>query len=440
MLGIFEQLIAKAVRFAGDRRGNVALTFGIATLPLIGAVGAAVDYSHANSVKAAMQSALDSTALMLARDASTMTDPNLDAKAKAYFAAMFTRPEATNIVVNATYSTTTGSQVLVTGSARVPTTIMAIAGYTTMTINGSSTAKWGSERLRVALALDNTGSMADHGKMTALKSATKSLLTQLKNAASVNGDVHVSIIPFSEDVNVGASNYNASWLDWEEWEDENERLVCSRRRCRTVTLNHNQWNGCVADRGGKNGPTGQNYDQNVTAPGSSKSSKFPADQSDDCPVQMKGLTYDWAALNSLVDSMNPAGMTNQPIGLVWAWQSLVGGGPLSAPAKSSSYAYKEVIVLMSDGLNTENRWWSSQSSIDKRMYDPAGGTGTCANIKAAGITIYAVHVNTGGDPTSTLMRNCASDSDKFWEVKTAGDLGAVFSKIGTDVNKLRVAQ
>ena len=32
MLRIFEQLIAKAVRFADDRRGNVALTFGIATL------------------------------------------------------------------------------------------------------------------------------------------------------------------------------------------------------------------------------------------------------------------------------------------------------------------------------------------------------------------------------------------------------------------------
>ena len=65
-------------------------------------------------------------------------------------------------------------------------------------------------RLRVALALDNTGSMSSNGKMTALKSATKSLLTQLKAAATQNGDVYVSIIPFSKDVNVGSSNYNAS--------------------------------------------------------------------------------------------------------------------------------------------------------------------------------------------------------------------------------------
>src|SRR6185503_9048348 len=137
-------MFRKLRAFSADRAGNVALTFGIATLPIIGAVGAAIDYSHANSVKAAMQSALDSTALMLARDAASMTDPNLDTKATNYFRAMFTRAEATDVTINATYSTSGGSQVLVTGSAKVPTTIMAIAGYNQMTVTGSSTAKWGS--------------------------------------------------------------------------------------------------------------------------------------------------------------------------------------------------------------------------------------------------------------------------------------------------------
>lgn len=75
------------------------------------------------------------------------------------------------------------------------------------------------------------------------------------------------------------------------------------------------------------------------------------------------------------------------------------------------------------------------------MYDLSkSGEGTCANIKAAGITIYTVHVNTDGDPMSTLLQNCASSSDKFWMITSAGDLGTVFSKIGTDVSKLRVAK
>ena len=61
----------------------------------------------------------------------------------------------------------------------------------------------------MALVLDNTGSMADDGKMTALKTATKNLLTQLQGAASVDGDVYVSIIPFSKNVNLGPANYGA---------------------------------------------------------------------------------------------------------------------------------------------------------------------------------------------------------------------------------------
>ena len=84
--------------FRRANSGNVAITFALATLPLIGTVGFAVDYSHANSVKAAMQAALDSTALMLSRDAATLTSSDLQTKAKSYFDALFTRPEAKNVI------------------------------------------------------------------------------------------------------------------------------------------------------------------------------------------------------------------------------------------------------------------------------------------------------------------------------------------------------
>jgi hypothetical protein len=212
-----------------------------------------------------------------------------------------------------------------------------------------------------------------------------------------------------------------------------------------VSLSHNQWNGCITDRGGTSSPSSSDWDRKVTAPGSSSSSKYPADQSDNCPAKMMGLSYDWTSMNSLVDAMSPAGSTNQPIGLVWAWQSLVGGGPLTAPAKDSNYNYKEFIILMSDGLNTQDRWYGNgrdvSTSVDNRMYDASNsGAGTCANAKAAGITIYSIQVDTGGDGLSTVMQNCASSSDKFWRITSAGDLGTVFNAIGTNLTKLRVAK
>jgi Flp pilus assembly protein TadG len=460
MLALWTKFRRSLCNFGAARGGNVAITFAMATLPVIGGVGAAVDYSHANAVKVALQAALDSTALMLSKEAATDTSTTLQTNAVKYFKAMFTRPEGTNLAITATYTTSGGSAVVVNGQVDVPTVFMGIMGYQNLTVKGSSTAKWGSQRLRVALVLDNTGSMADDGKMDALKTATKSLLAQLKAAAGTNGDVYVSIIPFSKDVNVGSNNYNGNWIDWDDWESANGSwqyvTSCSggwsRRgfsRCsgsyQWVAASHSTWNGCITDRD-------QSYDQTVTAPVASDanlpsgqaSTLFPAEQYSNCPAAMMGLSYDWTSMNNIVDSMYPNGSTNQPIGLVWGWQSLVGGGPLTAPAKDSNYTYQDIIILLSDGLNTQDRWYGNGSNVstpvDNRMYQTGNGSGTCANIKAAGITIYTIQVNTGGDPTSTLLQNCASDSSKFWELKTSSAISAAFNQIGTNLTQLRVAK
>jgi Flp pilus assembly protein TadG len=239
------------VRRHDDRRANVAITFAFASLPILGFVAAAVDYSRANSVKAAMQTALDSTALMLAKEAATDTEDQLKANALKYFTAVFARPEAKDILVNVTYTTAGGSKIVVNATAAMDAEFTKLLGYDTYHINASSTAKWGTRRLRVALVLDNTGSMADAGKMAALKTATKGLLSQLQGAVTQPGDVYVSIVPFVKDVNLGASNWNANWIYWgsstqdpgetdnTSWEpllgtcDSNSTYNNDRNRCRT---------------------------------------------------------------------------------------------------------------------------------------------------------------------------------------------------------------
>ena len=546
--------------------GNVAITFALATLPIIAMVGFAVDYSRANAVKAAMQAALDSTALMISKEAATDTNTQLQTNAQKYFLALFARPDATNVTVTANFTTDGGTSVVVNGATDVPTSVLAAIGYGVITVSGSSTARWGSNLLRVALVLDNTGSMADAGKMTALQSATKSLLTQLQTAATNNGDVYVSIVPFVKDVNLGASNYTSDYLYWDDaaksdnnsWDANNgtcqdkggfiignysPRSSClthsscsisgytsqstctgagtcslssyssqstctaagtcsngaettqssctgnkacsksqytSKNSCTSnggtwatgswtaakwtatpgtwtggvwstatttwVPKPHSTWTGCVMDRGNSGAPdTVANYDTNVgstdiTIP----SSLYPAEQYSSCPQAVMGLSYDWTSMNSLVNNMSPNGSTNQAIGLQLGWMSLVGGGPFSVPAYKTGYTYSKAIILLTDGLNTQDRWYGDGSSLgtsDDAKIDARQAL-TCANFKAASTTnvIYTIQVNTGNDPTSTLLQNCASTSDKFYLLTSASQIITAFTKIGTDLSQLRVAK
>jgi len=68
------------------------------------------------------------------------------------------------------------------------------------------------------------------------------------------------------------------------------------------------------------------------------------------------LSYSWTTLKSAVNAMQPTGGTNQAVGLAWAWQSRLPNSPVPAPAEDANTIYNRVIIILSDGLNTEDRW------------------------------------------------------------------------------------
>ena len=100
----------------------------------------------------------------------------------------------------------------------------------------------------------------------------------------------------------------------------------------------------------------------------------------------------------------------------------------------ATHQYKQVIILLSDGLNTEDRWYTSAASIDARQAI------TCTNVKATGIVVYTVQVNTSGDPTSTVLKNCASDSSKFFMLTSGSQIITTFDQIATELANLHLSQ
>jgi Flp pilus assembly protein TadG len=442
------QVRGAATRFVRANEGNIAVTFCIALVPLLGFVGAAVDYTRANAARSSMQAALDSTALMLSKDLSegTITTSQIAAKAQAYFTALYTNNDAKSVSVNATYTANSslGSTIQVNGSGAVTTDFLKVAGFPNINFNSSSTAAWGNVRMRVAMALDNTGSMADDGKMPAMQNAAKALVDQLSALEKSKGDIYISVIPFAKDVNVDEKNKDQDWIDWTDWDAANGTSTCTNWSwwgCTSSTWtpkNHDKWTGCVTDRD-------QDYDTKNTAPTTS-ATRFPAEEyvsgsekyckSDNHPYlqPILPLSYDWSKIKQRITDMETTGNTNQGIGMAWAWMSLTQSAPLNAPAKDPNYTYKDAIILLSDGLNTQNRWYSNAAQIDARQKV------LCDNAKSAGITVYTIHVNTGGDPTSAVLQYCASGPQNFYSITSASQTAAVFSSIGTSLSKLRVAR
>jgi Flp pilus assembly protein TadG len=522
---VFDSLRRRVRTFRHAKAANVVATFAISFIPMVAMVGAAVDYSRGNNAKVSMQAAIDATGLMLSKDVSTLTQSQLTQKADSEFRALLNRTDIQNLVVTPTYtSSTTGYTLQVTATGNIPVTFMKVLWRDTLDLNVNTLVKWGNTRLRVALVLDNTGSMAQSNKLTALQTATNNLIDQLKNAAKQPGDIYVSIIPFVKDVNADPTNYNQTWIDWTDWEAPPPNVTTPAANvgpgsncpwttsskgfgCQKTPTNgststttipssgtykgyicpsmdngskntlkgsvyyngcynstnctgsgnnlscqhawvknaHSTWTGCVVDRGNSNGPNTGNYDTNVVTPTTSTTATLlPAEQYSSCPQAILPLTYDWTAMHTLVNAMVAAGNTNQAIGLQHGWMSLVGGGPYPAPpVMDPNYQYKQVIILLTDGLNTQDRWYTNASQIDARQQM------TCDNVNAAGITLYTVQVNTDGEATSTLLQNCAGkgdspkkypDPDKFFLLTSSTQIVTTFNQIATNLANLYLAK
>jgi hypothetical protein len=138
---------------------------------------------------------------MLSKTASAEPTSDLQTTATNTFNALFSRPDVKNVTVTMSYSSTNGSHIALNGNAMINTSFLGVVGIDQIAFAATAMTVWGNTRLRVALMLDNTGSMASSDKMMALKTASQNLLTQLKTAAQTPDDLCVSIIQFNKDVN-----------------------------------------------------------------------------------------------------------------------------------------------------------------------------------------------------------------------------------------------
>jgi Flp pilus assembly protein TadG len=157
------RLVSSLATFRGQNRGNVALMFGLAAIPVMLSVGAAVDYSFANRTKAVLDGIADATSLSAVDQSALAKSAKTEQKDAVKFfkaqAASLKRGSLGAVKVKVTDGSS-GRTAVVTYTASVPTAFMGIIGYNNIDISGSSTAASAIPTyIDFYLLLDNTPSM-----------------------------------------------------------------------------------------------------------------------------------------------------------------------------------------------------------------------------------------------------------------------------------------
>jgi Putative Flp pilus-assembly TadE/G-like len=420
-----------AERFRRCERGNIALLFGLALVPMTVAAGAAVDYSRASQSRAQLQAAADSAVLAVARRAPLLSDAQLTAEAERHFRAVLSqRNDLAALPITVTRSE---RRVQIAAGGTLPTTFMKLLGYGTLDVATRVEAGFGDRKVEIALALDNTGSMGRANKMAELKTATRNLIAAARaSAPPSSGMVKLAIVPFDTQVRVDAALYrNQSWLAF----SGNPSAAFDDIRPRLAS--QGSWAGCVADRA----PGYDASDRHAQiALGESLHPAVVCANPSLATVQP--LTDDWSALDAAVSRMQPSGCTNVTIGARFGMAALsptdvIGAG--AAPLGDA--ATDKYLILLTDGDNTQNRFVNACSGGGSSGLIDDRTRAMCADIKARrtrgkpDVRVFTVRVIEGN---RALLTDCATSASMYREVSDASQIDAVFRDIIAQITALRL--
>ncbi|PSC05734.1 hypothetical protein SLNSH_07070 [Alsobacter soli] len=460
--------------FRRDADGAVAVVFAVLFVPLVIAIGAAVDYSRASSSRAALQSITDSTALAVA-------NPKYTADQVQHTAEQIINSEVQdryaflgNLNIKATLSAD-GKSVTVQTSTTVKNEFMSRFGNDVTGISAVAQAfRAVTGSVELALVLDTTGSMNEPGKnkLTTLKSAANSMIDTLTK--DTKADVKIGVVPFAQYVNVGMSNRNQPWISGATDYSKNS---CTPGSCKTVTPvvryyncvknSHIAYNDGIPYTWYSNDcqvEYGTPYEQCTQTTcadywykwnGCVKSRPHPLNLSDDkpstpyaaimtqtngtpgaCASPIQPLTTNYGLLKSSISALTAQGETYLPAGLVWGLNVLSPDQPFSEGAAydPNGKMPRKVMVFMTDGVNTKSLNASSlmHDGTNRSQADDYTKK-LCANIKAKGIEIYSIALMVDDADAKTMLQNCASGGDHYFDATNSSMLTSVFSQIATSL-------
>ncbi|MHA6287623.1 TadE/TadG family type IV pilus assembly protein [Maricaulis sp. CAU 1757] len=488
-------------RFARQTRGNVAMIFALAVLPVTLLSGGAIDFNQAMNARSRLSQALDAAALAVGSN-TNLSDADAADVAARFIAANYPGRElgtVQNVRVSIDDVTDT---VIVTGEAEVRTTLLGLAGINTITVGWESEVQRARQRLELAMVLDNTGSMSG-SKIRNLRDSAALLNEILFDAADERGDVKIGLVPFASTVNVGTANEAVWWMDPDgrnplhsEWFDQP-----ANRWDLFDDLRRTSWEGCVEaraipfdiediepnpgrpetlfmpyfapdepDRGGRynnnylnDGLRGSVWERLMNIGkyrnGRPRNGNGPNEGCTARPITP--LTDNERTVDRAISQMEASGTTNIPLGVSWGVRVLSPQAPYTEGVPYDDDEVVKAMVVLTDGENyisTRGSHFahsdysgygyirtgrlgvtsSSRSQVINAMN--ARTAAACEYAKRQGIRVYTITFQVSSSSTRQLMRECASNPSLYFDSPSSSALRDAFEMIAGDLTNLRISR
>lgn len=270
----WKRLFFRLKIFFHQGAGTVAILVALATIPMLGLLGLAIDIGRDYYIHSVITGACDAAALAGARAGGTSA--NMTQQATAIFNANI--PPNFLATISGPTVTISSNNTVITVSAigSISTTFMQVLGQTSITATATSQSSISTIGAEVVLALDNTGSMAG-SPMAGEISAAQQLVNILYGGNGTSGGtdtvsgLYVGVVPYSTTVNINMAGFTpSSWLTSAgNIQIQNTNLYPNIAP--TTTSVGGRWMGCIEAR---TPPIYTSGMDSTDTPPTSNSSKF----------------------------------------------------------------------------------------------------------------------------------------------------------------------
>lgn len=180
-----------------------------------------------------------------------------------------------------------------------------------------------------------------------------------------------------------------------------------------------------------------------------------------CPSEVTRLTNVKSTVEGGIDALVARGNTHVSEGAAWGWRLLspqwrgLWGGTMQTnnlPLAYNTPLMVKAAIIMTDGENTitnnvdgaydylsQNRLGTTNSSTAVTKLNTKLST-VCTAMKQQGILVYTILFDLNNASVGTLMKNCATSPDYYFESPDEATLQKAFKTIGDSLANLRISR